>query len=155
MTDDQSIREMADADANDPDEELFPLGSLEGDETTLKQLVKANHHQTVTVSMGSAEVPVTGGGLLDVNAEHMLLVTVEPRKIEVVPEREGDRVDGKTIVGYKLRQHLTPLHVERVRGEAGAIEAAFTDLLGADEGQAAALLDRMKARTDTALGAGV
>lgn len=150
----RSIREMADADAEQQTKaELFPIGSLDGDETTLGQLIRGNHSVEVTVSMGSAEVPVRGGGLLDVNREHLLLVTVEPRKIEVVPKREGDRVEGKEIVGYKLRQGATPIFVERVHGEAGAIEAAFIDLLREDETAAAALLERVTRRTEQALGA--
>lgn len=152
----QSIREMAEQEGQDADAgELFPMGSLEGDETTLASLIKANHTVTVTVAMGSAEVPIRGGGLLDVNREHMLLVTVEPRKIETVPQREGDRLDGKTIVGYKERQTVTPIYVERVQGEGGAIIAAFADLLKADESAALAALDQMKARAQTALGAPV
>jgi len=158
MADDESksIREMAEADADAADDaELFPLGSLEGDETTLAQLIKPGHTVEVTVSMGTAEVPSPRGGLLDPANEGMVLVTFEVAGYTPVPVRRGDRVSGKEITGWKLRQNLRPIHVERVQGEAGAIEAAFADLLRADEAAASSLLDRMRDRADKALGAPV
>lgn len=148
----QSIREMAQAD-QEAEPEMFPNGSLEGDNTTLGQLVKPGQANEVTVSMGTAEVPSPTGGLLSPHKEHMLLVTCEHAGYTEVPKREGDRVSGKTVVGWKTRQTLRPIYVERVKGEAGAIEAAFTDLLKADEGKAAALLDRLTKRAEQALGA--
>lgn len=150
----KSIREMAEADAEAADAaELFPLGSLEGDETTLASLVQPGESNEVTVSMGTAEVPSPSGGLLSPHKEHLLLVTCEHAGYTEVPKREGDRVNGKRVVGWKTRQTLRPIYVERVQGEAGAIEAAFADLLRADETAAAALLDRMRDRADKALGA--
>lgn len=150
----QSIREMAEADSGAADAaELFPLGSLEGDETTLGGLVQPGQPVEVTVSMGTAEVPSPRGGLLSPHKEHLLLVTCEHAGYTEVPKREGDRVNGKTVVGWKTRQSLRPIYVERVAGEAGTIEAAFVDLLKADEQQAAALLDRMRERADRALAA--
>lgn len=151
----QSIREMAEGDAVNQEGELFPIGSLQGDETTLGTLIRSNHKTELTVSMGTAEVPVRGGGMLDVNREHLLLVTVEPRKIETVPQREGDRLEGKEIVGFKIRQTVTPIYVERVQGEGGALVAAFADLLRADESAALAALEGMKDRAGRALGAPV
>jgi hypothetical protein len=103
--------------------------------------------------MGTAEVPSPSGGLLSANKEHLLLVTCEHAGYTEVPKREGDRVNGKVVVGWKTRQTLRPIYVERVNGKAGAIEAAFVDLLKADESGAAALLDRMTKRAEQTLGA--
>lgn len=148
----QSIREMAENDAQEGAGELFPIGSLEGDETSLATLVKPTHTHEVTVSMGTAEVPSPRGGLLSPDSEHLLLVTCEHAGYTEVPKREGDRVSGKTVIGWKTRQTLRPIYVERVKGEAGAIEASFADLLKADETAAMALLDRMRARAEKSLG---
>jgi hypothetical protein len=146
----QSIREMAEQDT--PESELFPLGSLEGDDTTLGQIIKPSHTVEITVSMGTAEVPSPSGGLLNPNDEGLLLVTYEHAGYTPVPVRKGDRVAGKEITGWKIRQNLRPIHVERVHGEAGAIEAAFVDLLRENDEAAGALLDRMKRRAEQALG---
>jgi hypothetical protein len=148
----QSIREMAEAETQQAAGELFPLGSLEGDEATLGQLIQPNHETHVTVSMGTAEVPMPRGGLLAPDKEHTLLVTCEVSGFEPVPQRDGDRVQGKTIVGWKVREKLRVIYVERVKGEEGSIEAQFADLLRADEQRGAALLDRLKGRVEQALG---
>ena len=148
----QTIREMAEADAQQQDAaEMFPAGSLEGDETTLATLIKPGQPNEVTVSMGTAEVPSPRGGLLNPDREHLLLVTTEHAGYTEVPKREGDRVTGKTVVGWKTRQNLRPIYVEQVKGEAGAIEAAFADLLMSDASAAGALLDRMQARAEKAM----
>lgn len=145
----KTIREMSEEDAGD--EELFPLGSLDGDEATLGQLIKKNHTVEITASMGTAEVPMRGG-LLDPNENHMLLVKIEPGKIDTVPQRDGDPVNGKTITGWKLRQNLRPTYVERLRPDVAAMEASFAALLLADETAAASLLDRMQDRAEKQLG---
>jgi hypothetical protein len=158
MTDEdgnQSIREMAEADGAAADAtELFPMGSLDGDEGSLDTMIQPGESVQYTVSMNAtSEVPAPRGGMLDIRKEHLLLVTCEVAHPIPVPVREGDRATGKTITGWKIRQQLRPIYVERVKGEAGAIEAAFADLLRADEDGAAALLDRMRARMESALGA--
>lgn len=148
----QSIREMAENDAESGAGELFPLGSLEGDDAKLETMIRPGEKVTHSVTMnGTSKVPLTGG-LLDIRKEHMLLVTCEVAHPIAVPDREGDRVAGKTIVGWDIKQKLTPIYVERVKGEAGAIEAAFADLLKGDDRAAMALLDRMKVRAEQALG---
>lgn len=152
--DTESVREMAEHDAETPEEELFPLGTLEGDDVTLGGLVKGNHSFQITVSMnGTSEIhSPSDTGLFDPSKEHMLLVTCEQASLELVPDREGERVQGKKIVGWKGRQKLRPIYCEKVKGEAGVIESQFSALLGADEAAAMALLDRLKARAEKALG---
>jgi len=150
----QSIREMAEGEAADAAAEMFPLGTLEGDDVQLGNLVKGDHTFKITVSMnGTSEIHSPGDtGLFDPSKEHMLLVTVEEASLELVPDREGDRVQGKSIIGWKGRQKLRPIYCEKVKGEAGVIESQFAALLAANEGEAAALLDRLRARAERALG---
>lgn len=155
MADDQSIREMAEGDASEAEAaELFPMGTLDGDDVTLETLVKGNQAFQLTVSMnGTSEIhSPAGSGLFDPSKEHMLLVTCEQASLELVPDREGERVQGKRIVAWKGRQKLRPIYCERVDGQAGIIEAQFAELLKADEGAAAALAERINARVSNALG---
>jgi hypothetical protein len=151
----QGIRDMAESDAAEAAEELFPTGSLDGDNVTLGQIIRPGEKVEVTVSMRSAQVPMPRGGLLDPRKEHMLLVTTEVDHMVPAPKRDGDRVTGKTVEGWGIRQVLRPIYLERVKGEEGAIEASFADLLKADASRAAALLDRLRTRTESALGAAV
>lgn len=134
------------AEQGEEQEELFPTGSLEGDGITLKTLVKGGKGQTLTVSIKKAEVP-SSAGLADPEKVRMLLVTCEPGKVESVPMRE----EGK-VVEWKHRQTYTPIFIEGVqRGEAGRLEAMFTDLLGEDPAAAGKLLDRLQERAQAAL----
>lgn len=155
MPDDESqtLREMAEGESAAAEAvELFPLGSLEGDDAKLETMIRPGERVTHSVTMnGTSKVPLTGG-LLDIRKEHMLLVTCEVAHPIAVPDREGDRLAGKRIVGWDIKQKLTPIYVERVKGEAGAIEASFAELLKADEQGAMAVLDRMRARAEQALG---
>lgn len=136
---------------DEPQGEMFPLGSIEGDAKTLKTLVKPGQKTEQTVSLMSAEVPISGGGLLDPEREGMLLVTYEPAGYTEVPVREGDRASGKRVKGWKFRTQLRPIYVERVEGEAGVLEANFAALAEGDARAAGALLDRMRARLTDAL----
>lgn len=149
----KSIREMAEADTQEAAAtQLFPLGSIEGDDGTLQSMIQPGEKVTHSVTMnGTSKVEMTGG-LLDIRKEHTLLVTCEVAYPIPVPDREGDRLAGKRIVGWDIKQKLIPIYVERVKGEEGAIEASFADLLRADENRAAVLLDRLKARVENALG---
>lgn len=135
----------------DPDPEpaeLFPVGSIDGDGFTFKAIGNAKNPVTeITVAMTGGEVPIPkGSGLLDPAKEGMLLVTYEVADAgRLIPQREGDRGE-KTIVGYKARQTVRPIFIERVKGEEGVIEGHFAALLEADQGRAGALLDRLNAR---------
>lgn len=131
--------------------ELFPMGSLEGDAKTLKSLIRSGQAVKSTVSMTGAEVPVRSGGLLDPEKEGMLLVTFEVAHYTPVPVREGDRETGKRLTEWKIRQTVRPIHIERVDGEDGIIEANFAMLAEANPTAAGALLDRMRARLTDAL----
>jgi hypothetical protein len=149
----QSIREMAEGDTQQAAAaELFPMGTIEGDEATLQTMIQPGDKVTHSVSMnGTSKVPMSGG-MLDIRKEHTLLVTCEVAYPIPVPDREGDRLTGKRITAWDVKQKLVPIYVERVKGEEGVIEAQFADLLRADENRAAALLDRLKGRVESALG---
>lgn len=151
----QTIREMAEADAEQTEAtELFRMGTLDGDGITLADLIKPGEPVRYTVSMnGTSEIEAPKGGMLDMRKEHLLLVTCEVAHPTPVPQRTGDRATGKTIESWKVRQKLTPVYVERVQGEEGAILAGFIDLLHGDAHRAAALFDQMKDRLQTALSA--
>lgn len=99
----------------DEPEELFPLGTLDGDpKKTLKNLLKANLPVEVTASLSSAEVPVNAG-LIDPEDSGRVLVSFEVQKAAEVIVKRGK--DGK-IVGYKIRQTLRPTYVEQIAAEA-------------------------------------
>lgn len=100
-----------------PEEELFPLGSLEGDGKSLKTLLRGGLPVEVTTSILSAEVPIRGGGLLDPERAGKVLVSYEVAKVETVLIRE----EGK-IVKAKIRQVLRPTYVEA--GAAALADAA-------------------------------
>lgn len=148
-----SIREMAEREATDAEQvEMFPMGTLEGDGVNHKNLMRANEPVEFTIAMTGGEVPSSSGGMMDPRKESMLLVTVEPEDGGLpVPRREGDRITGKTVKGWKVRQKVRPIFIERVEGQEGVIEANFQAFLEADAQRAAALLDRLAARTKKAL----
>lgn len=93
-------------------ESLFPQGFFEGDEKTIKNLIKAGSPVEVTVSLMSAEVPSRTSGLLDPDNESQVLVTYEVSKYHVVPKREGETGD-KSLAGWKIRQQIRPTYVQR------------------------------------------
>lgn len=145
----QSIREMAEQDADDAQEEIFPRGQLEGDDKSIRDFFQPHHRIELTASLMAAEVPASGG-LVDPEKEGMALVTYELSKPIPVPIREGNAGE-KELVGWKIRQQLRPVYVEAVRGEEGAIEANFAALLAAEPNRAGALLDRLVHRAGRAL----
>lgn len=134
-----SIADRAERDDDGEQAELFPIGSLEGDpRRTLKNLLRAGLPVEYTCSLMSAEVPLRGG-LLDIESSGEVLVTWEPAKLEVVPDRDAEL--GK-VVGVKVRQKLRPVYVrpagqmyDRVQVvemlyEAGATAEKVAELLG-------------------------
>ena len=131
--------------AAEPEPELFPIGSVDGDQgVTIKTLIKSGQEVQFTMSMRSAEVPVRGQGMLHPDREAALLVRVEPGKAELVPVREGEAGE-KRITGWKVRQQLRPVHILRVEAKGADIEAGFRELCSGDARQAAQVLDRMQA----------
>jgi hypothetical protein len=146
----ESIGERAargEHEAGEPEQEqLFPMGTVEGDGRNLKTLIRPNAPIRSTVSMRKAEVP-SAGGLFDPDRERMLLVTVEPSKIEHVPIRDGGRVKE-----WKQRQTLRPVYIEGTTSYGAAqIEAMFTALLADDPRDAGKLLDKLRGRVEAEL----
>lgn len=119
--------------------EFFPLGSLEGDGVTAQTLVKKGLPMEVTVAIGSAEVPVPGGGLLDPNKGGRVMVSYAYWKTIEVPTVE----DGK-IVGWKVRQMLRAAYVAQANDEARLVRDEFEALLALDPVRAGQVLDQLR-----------
>jgi hypothetical protein len=142
----ESIADRAENGEGDgDDDELFPLGNVEGGPKTLKNLIRAGATVKSTISLASAEVPA-GEGIFDPEAEGRLLVTFALGKVEVVPLKAEGKVQS-----YKVRQTLTPVYVERVSADGGDIEASFEALLDGDPKAAGKLLDKLQSRATKAL----
>lgn len=148
-----SIAERTENGEDDPSsgEELFPLGSLEGDpKVTLKTLIKGGADVTALASMGSAAVPLTGNGFFDPEEEVVLLVRALPGGISPVPTHEKSDGNRHKVKSWKATQKLDPIHVQPAgdmysRGqvleflhEAGVPAATVTRLLGDEAGAVAA-----------------
>jgi hypothetical protein len=112
----KSVSERVDATASDgdgtPDEELFPLGSLEGDPTvTLKNLLKPRTPVEISASMGTAAVQIKGSGFFDPESEITLLVRVLPGgPVPVATRKKGD--ERSQIEKWRITQPLTPIFVQ-------------------------------------------
>lgn len=147
----RSIREMAEREAAEHEQgEMWPMGTLEGELGSIRDLIKPSHRVEVTVSMSSAEVPSPQGGLIDPTKEGLALVTYELAKPELIPIRSGERGDRK-LEGWKVRQVVRPIYVEGVKGEEGVIQAKFEALLMAAPERAGALLDVLQAKAAKSL----
>lgn len=134
----RSLEDLADDEAEQPSEsELFPLGSLDGDEVTPQKVVKKGLPTTITVSLSKAEVPVKGGGMLNHDAQGRVLVTHLPAKIEEIPQRDDD--NSTRITGWKIRQNLRAVHVRRADNAADMVRFFFEELLATDPMAAQAL----------------
>jgi hypothetical protein len=147
----ESIRDRAargehEGESEQAQDELFPMGTVDGDGRSLKTIMKANAPTRSTVSISSAEIP-SGGGLFDPERERTLLVTIEPGKVELVPVHK----DGK-VSEWKQRQTLRPTFIESASSYGAAqIEAMFTALLADDPRDAGKLLDKLKDRVESEL----
>jgi hypothetical protein len=126
-------------------DEMFPLGSLEGDQKTLGNLIRGKP-TTTTVSLARAEVPLRDG-LLDPGKTGRVLVHYEPAKYEVVLEREDDGTGQRRLVGAKIRNHARPIYAEPYPADVGdAFDEAFDRLLASSPQAAGERLDGAKDR---------
>jgi len=98
--------ERAGARAEEPAEELFPHGSLDGDGINLKDLIRPGKPVEYTKSLLKGEVPGRRQ-LTNPEGERRALVTHQLAEVVIVIKRE----DGE-IVGYKIREKLRPTYVE-------------------------------------------
>lgn len=141
----RSISERAqNGDGVAPEEELFPMGTLEGEGPTAQTIIKKGAATEVTVSLSKAEVPNPGGGLFDPNQYGRALVTFLPGPHHPLPVR-NDKADPAKVTGWKIRQDLRVVHVAGADNAAGLIETEFEALLSDDAAAAGALLDRLTA----------
>jgi hypothetical protein len=88
----------------------FPLGTIEGDAKTVKNLIKSGLPITVEASLTSAKVPMTGG-LADPDKAGRVMVSHEAAKYLLIPQREGEP-GSKKIVGWTIRCQLRSTYVE-------------------------------------------
>ena len=133
----------ANGESDEPEEELFPLGSLDGDsKVTLKTLIKSNADVFKKASMGTAAVPIKGSGFFDPEEEVTLLVRALPGGIVPVPTHEKTDGSRHKVKSWNLTQQLTPIHVQdagsmytreqvvELLDEAGVASAVVSRLLG-------------------------
>lgn len=145
-----SVADRQDEDNTEPEEELFPLGSLPGDpKVTLKTLVKAGTPVKKTASMGTAAVPITSDGFFDPEEEVTLLVRALPGGIIPVPTHEKSDTARHKIKEWRFTQSLTPIYVQHagsmytreqvleMLSSAGVSSAKITELIGDETARAA------------------
>jgi hypothetical protein len=134
----RSLEELAEEDREPTEEELFPLGSLEGDQVKPGQTIKRAQPVELTVSLSRAEVPLRGSGMLDPDKHGRVLVTYLPGKDERVPKREDD--DSDRVTGWKIRQNLRATYVQAANDAETMIRLFYEELLADDEKAAKKLL---------------
>jgi hypothetical protein len=101
---------------DDDEQELFKLGSLEGDpKVTLKNLLRPGVAVEPSASMGTAAVPIKGSGFFDPEQEITLLVRVLPGgPVPVATRKKGD--EKHKIEKWRVTQPLTPIFVQEASG---------------------------------------
>jgi hypothetical protein len=109
----KSIADRADESQGElTEEELFPLGTVDGDPAVkVQNIIPKGVPVETTASLRSAEVP-SRSGLLDPHAEGTVTVSFTVEKVELVLKREKDT---RQIVGAKIRQVCRPVYVEQAR----------------------------------------
>lgn len=131
----RSIEDLADDEQDQP--ELFPMGSLEGDDLTPARMIKKGLPVEVTASIGKAEVPLRGG-MIDPNKRGRVLVSYRFHKNEDIAQIEDNE-----IVGWKIRQNLKATYVAQANSEEDLISIEFANLLALDQAAAGRLLDTL------------
>jgi hypothetical protein len=126
----------------DGDTELFPLGSIEGDELTPQKIIKRGLPVEVTVSIGKAEVPVKGNGLMDPEKTGRVIVSYAFASNTEIPTTD----ETGRVVSWKVRQSLRATHVAPANDREALIRAEFDALLALEGDAAGRLLDELKAR---------
>src|ERR1017187_3140301 len=93
--------------------EMFPVGSVEGDsKVTWKNMIKPGKPVTLTASLSSAQVPLTGG-LLDPEREVTLVVRGLPgMPVPVAKNRDAQAGGDNTVEEITMRQPIRAMHVE-------------------------------------------
>lgn len=139
MTDDVT----QDDGGQEPDEELFPSGALEGDAITPQNIVKKGLPIQLVVSLSKAEVPIRGKGLIDPNKYGRALVTYLPGKLHPLPIRQ-DEHDGAKVTSWKFTQDLRAMYVEDANDSAALIRTEFEALVAKDAPAAQVLLAELR-----------
>lgn len=126
----------------EPEPEMFPAGSLDGETIQPHQIIKKGTPTEVTVSIGKAEVPLKSG-MIDPNKMGRCLVSYSFLKNEDVPHYEGEGAARK-ITRWKIRTHLTATYVAPANDEATLIRSEFAALMQLDPAAAVALAGELK-----------
>lgn len=137
MTDDQTPDE-----GEETGEELFPAGSLDGEEITPQQFIKKGAKTQVVASIGKADVPLKAW-MIPPDKMGRALVSYAFLKNEEIPTFEGEGAARK-IKHWKIRQHLTATYVEPANDEAELIRSEFGALITLDAPAARALLSELQ-----------
>lgn len=125
------------------EEELFPMGALDGEGITPQTVVPRRAEPTVTVSIGKAEVPMRDGGLLNPNKLGRVLVTYRWKKNEDVG-LHNDGEHPEKITDWVIRQHLEALYVQHANDVPALLVREFDNLRRDDPEAAGALLDELQ-----------
>lgn len=131
-------------DTQEPEEEeLFPNGSLDGDNLTRATIFHKGLPSTLHVSIGKAAVPIRGSGLVHPGRFGRALVTYLPGQLHELPLRDDDN-DPAKVTGLKLTQDLRAVHVADANDAAGLIRSEFEVLVAEDAAAANALVAELK-----------
>jgi hypothetical protein len=124
-------------------EEMFPVGSLEGEGPDIRTLVKKGLPVELHFSLSKAEVPNRGTGLFDPNKYGRALVTFLPAAAPALPLR-GDDGDPAKVTGWKVTQNLRVTHVQAATDVAALVRSEFEALAATDPVGAGRLLDQLQ-----------
>ena len=125
------------------EEELFPAGSLPGDDLNRQTVFKKNLPTTLVVSISKAAVPIRGAGLVNPGRFGRALITYLPSQLHELPLRE-DKDDPAKVTGLKLTQDLRAVFVTDANDAAGLIRSEFEVLAAEDTAAAVALLAELR-----------
>jgi hypothetical protein len=139
-TDAASAEERAANGENPPEaEELFERGSLDGEGVTPQTLIGKREPVKVTVSIGKAEVPVRGDGLLNPKRLGRVLVTYRYQGQTEVAHHE-DPEDEAKVTNWTIRQNLSALYVRHANDVPALLRREFEELLAIEPEQAGRVL---------------
>jgi len=107
----ESVAERAE-NGEEPQEELFPLGSVSGDpKRTYKNLIPAGTPTKTQAKLSNTAVPMTDG-LYAYGQRGEILVTFEAGTVKQVPELGDEKSDGtRRLDGVKLVQEMRAVYV--------------------------------------------
>lgn len=134
----------------DEPEQMFPVGSLDGDGIAPNRWIKDGVPTELVVSLSKAEVPLHGAGLPDANGYGRCMVTYLPGKKHELPIRE-DKNETAKVTGKKVSVDLRATFVQDANDVPALVRREFEGLLATSPAAAGKLLDEFKALAEQAL----